>query len=233
MQTSCRGAIGGSGLRVTGALARLFTCAVSVILPFWEAQAFTWDHRYDDDTSLARTANSLKLLWVTTVHSSGYNSRQAHYTTLALFTWNLDRATKATVSVWLFFLHGASRPKCGGRKASDFVVISYIRWNLGGCCSTTGFSGKKMGENVPCFTNFLPKTYPEVRPVSGQPGDWRDWTWHRGLWSIPEWGGLPLRCLDAQGNPRAPPALCALLCRSETKKLNTHSDAMWVIHGFV
>ena len=62
--------------------ARLCTCAISVVLQFWDAaavwEAFRWDHP-DDETPPARTANSLKFLWVTTVHLCGCNSRQEHY----------------------------------------------------------------------------------------------------------------------------------------------------------
>ena len=68
-------------LRIISKPAELACCAVSVDLPFWDAaiwEAFRRDHR-DDETPPAQTANSLKLLWVTTVHSGGCNSRQEHY----------------------------------------------------------------------------------------------------------------------------------------------------------
>ena len=74
--------------------------AAVVLRLFWDAaavwEAFTWDHR-DDETPPAGTADSLKLLWVTTVHSDDCNSRQEHYADRA-------RGTKATVAVrWGFF----------------------------------------------------------------------------------------------------------------------------------
>ena len=99
-----------SQLRIVSKPAELACSAVSVFLPFWVAaavwEAFTWDHRCDDETPPAWTENSLKLLWLTTVHSGGCNSRQEHYADQA-------RGTKATVAVRWDFFHAASRPKCG------------------------------------------------------------------------------------------------------------------------
>ena len=73
------------------------------LLLFWDAavvwEAFTWNH-HDDEAPPARTMNSLNLLWVTTVHSGGCNSIQAHYADRA-------RGTEATVAVcWFFFPRG-------------------------------------------------------------------------------------------------------------------------------
>ena len=103
--------------------ARLRTCAVSVILPFWDAaavwEAFTWDHRCDDKTPSVQTANSLK-----------FYSRQAHYVALALFTWNLDRArgTKATVAVqWFFFFFftGHQGQSVGQRGCHEIPILAW------------------------------------------------------------------------------------------------------------
>ena len=71
-----------SQLLIMSKPAELAYCAVKVVLHFWDAaafwEAFRWDH-CDDETPPAWTANSLKLLWVTTAHSGGCNSRQEHY----------------------------------------------------------------------------------------------------------------------------------------------------------
>ena len=92
--------------------ARLCTCAISVVLQFWDAaavwEAFRWDHP-DDETPPARTANSLKFLWVTTVHLCGCNSRQEHYA-------NRARGAKATVTIWWFFFTGHQGQSAGQQR---------------------------------------------------------------------------------------------------------------------
>ena len=119
--------------------ARLFTCAVSVGPPFWDAAAvledLMWDHRCDDETPPARTANSLNCYagTETTVHLGGCNSRQAHYAALTLFTCNLDRArgTKAT-GLYNYFFHWASRPKCGAMAAMKHQHLAFsLQWERG------------------------------------------------------------------------------------------------------
>ena len=88
--------------------ARLRTCALSVILPFWDAAAVWKAHPCDDETPSART------------HLS---SLQGKPTTLALFTWNLDRA------------RGTKEGHCG----RTMIFFSWgIKANMSGHCGRHG-----------------------------------------------------------------------------------------------
>ena len=112
--------------------APLFTCAVSVSLPFWKCcccvrgsgfhvRSSMW---WWDSTCMNRKLSEF-LFWIRDYCAVGW--LQAHYAVLALFTWNLDRArgTKTTVAlryIYIFF-HGTLRPKCGRHGCHEIPTL--------------------------------------------------------------------------------------------------------------
>ena len=88
--------------------ARLHTCALSVVLPFWEAaavwEAFTWDHRCDDETPPAPT-NLSYCEWLLCTQVAVIQGKPTTLTG----PW----APRPLWSYDDFFFHLASRGYCG------------------------------------------------------------------------------------------------------------------------